>query len=173
MSNESKLEFSASWGTALKLMTGFFFVFFAVIVAVIFSPLGPSAHWVQWAIIAAPVTISLISAFYMVRGFWLRGRTLGIRRLGWTKEFDLMNLRSAQTDPDALRGSVRLFGNGGLFSFTGWYRNKKLGVYRAYVTEARRSVILRFTDKTLVVTPDETERFVSEITAVASRTDGR
>ncbi len=99
----------------------------------------------------------------MVRGYVLIDRALIIERTGWENRLDLSRLISAEVDPDALRGSLRLFGNGGFFSFTGWFRNKKLGVYRAYATDTKRTVVLRFSDKTVVITPDDPQKFVAEI----------
>ena len=169
MPDQQKTEFSASWGMPLKAMTGFFVVIFAFLVGVDFSRLGPPMPWARELLLGIPVLVGIVSAFYMVRGYSLQGTTLGIQRLGWVKTFNLTNLVSAQADPDALRASVRVFGNGGLFSFCGWYRNKKLGMYRAYVTDARHAVVLRFSDKTVVVTPDESERFVNEVTSLLAR----
>jgi hypothetical protein len=82
-------------------------------------------------------------------------------------------LTSADVDPDALQGSLRLFGNGGFFSFTGWFRNKKLGVYRAYATDTKRVVVLRFSGKTVVITPHDPQRFVAEINSNKTGTASR
>ncbi len=67
-------------------------------------------------------------------------------------------------DPDALRGSIRLFGNGGMFSFTGLFRSPKLGRYRAYVTDPARTVTLRFADRVVVVSPSDPAAFVRDLT---------
>lgn len=100
----------------------------------------------------------------MVRGYTLTDRELIIHRLGWSSHFDLASLISASSDPSAMNGSIRLFGNGGLFAFCGWFRNKKLGNYRVFATDPQRSVVLRFTDRIVVVTPDAPEKFAAEIT---------
>ena len=49
----------------------------------------------------------------------------------------------------------RLCGIGGLFVFCGLFWSRKLGRYRAYITDPRRAVVLRFGNKVVVVTPDE------------------
>ena len=47
---------------------------------------------------------------------------------------------------------IRLFGNGGLFSGTGIFWNRKLGVFRAYVTSTRKKeMLLVETDKYKVI----------------------
>ena len=62
-----------------------------------------------------------------------------------------------------MRRSIRTFGNGGLFAFVGRYRNRLIGPYRAYATDLHKTVVLRFTDKTIVITPEEPEKFVQDI----------
>jgi len=52
-----------------------------------------------------------------------------------------------------MRGSIRTSGNGGAFSFTGFYHNKRLRSYRAYVTAPRRTVVLRYADRRVVLSP--------------------
>ena len=61
-------------------------------------------------------------------------------------------------------GSLRIFGNGGLFAFTGKYRNRKLGIYNAYATALRLAVVIKLGDKkTLVVTPEKPEQFIESL----------
>jgi len=76
----------------------------------------------------------------------------------------LAGLQSATFTPDVMRRSLRLFGNGGMFSITGWYRNSALGTYRAFVTDLKNTVVLRFaTQKTIVVSPENPEAFAAEL----------
>jgi hypothetical protein len=91
------------------------------------------------------------------------GRELRIERLGWSTRWPLAMFSGGLVDPEAMKGSLRLCGNGGLFAFCGWFRNKKLGVYRAFATDLRRSVVLRFGARTVVVTPDDPQQFLAEV----------
>jgi hypothetical protein len=59
--------------------------------------------------------------------------------------------------------SLRTCGNGGAFSFTGWYWSKSLGFYRAFVTDLNSTVVLRFGKRTVVLSPEDPEDFVSEM----------
>ena len=68
-----------------------------------------------------------------------------------------------------MRGSLRLFGNGGIFSITGLFRNRALGNYRAFVTDLKRTVVLRFPERIIVVSPECPEKFVAEISRFAFR----
>jgi hypothetical protein len=50
-----------------------------------------------------------------------------------------------------------------MFCFAGAFHNKKLGSYRAFATDNNRTVILKFSNRTVVVTPDNPEEFVKRI----------
>jgi hypothetical protein len=100
---------------------------------------------------------------FVVRSYEITGDELLICRLFWTTRLPLAGLRSAEAMPRAMSCSLRTCGNGGGFSFTGWYWNKPLGHYRAFVTDLNRTVVLRFEKRTVVVSPAEPEDFVRQL----------
>jgi len=110
-----------------------------------------------------PLAIVIGSAPFAIRGYSVTSDAILVHRLFWTTRLPLAGLQSAQFDPDAMRGSIRTFGNGGLFSFTGFYRNKLLGAYRAFVTDPRRTVVLHYSRRTVVVSPAAPEEFVHDL----------
>jgi hypothetical protein len=109
------------------------------------------------------------TALFTIRGYTVTADAVLVRRLFWVTRVPLAGLESARHEPDVMRGSLRTFGNGGLFSFTGYYRNERLGAYRALVTDFQRTVVLRFTDRTLVLSPDTPEEFVREVLEFTDR----
>ena len=164
-----EVSFNAPWSAALVVMTS--------VCALVCSglPLAGAAlilgmyaapPWVGWILFAVPVLTMVLSAAFMVRGYVLTDVSLIIIRLGWKTRLDLSGLTSAAVDPNAVEGSLRIFGNGGFFAFTGLFRNKKLGFYRAYATDTKRAVVLRFYGKTVVITPDDPQKFVAEINSI-------
>jgi len=64
---------------------------------------------------------------------------------------------------DSFKGSLRLFGNGGIFSFTGLFWKRGLGLYRAFATDPGRAVILKFRKRTVVITPADPLRFIVRV----------
>ena len=50
---------------------------------------------------------------------------------------DLSGVTSVCHDPAAMKGSIRVFGKGGLFAFTGFYWSRTIGRYRAYVMDPK------------------------------------
>jgi len=65
--------------------------------------------------------------------------------------------------PNATEKSIRTFGNGGLFSFSGFYHNKTLGTYRAWITDSKQTVVLAFPKRTVVISPVPPDDFVQEL----------
>jgi hypothetical protein len=59
-----------------------------------------------------------------------------------------------------MRGSIRVLANGGVFSFTGRFWNRKLGWYRAFATDPSRAVVLRYPKRTIVITPHDPQHFI-------------
>lgn len=103
------------------------------------------------------------SAVFAIRGYTVTVDAILVHRLFWTTRLPLAGLASAKVEPDAMRGSIRTFGNGGVFSFTGFYYRRALGNYRAFVTDPHRTVVLRFPKRTVVLSPVAPEEFVHEI----------
>jgi hypothetical protein len=122
-----------------------------------------SGHEVLPWVAGLPIAIIAGSAPFTIRGYTVTAGALLIHRLFWVTRLPLGGLQSARFEPDAMRGSIRLLGNGGLFSFTGWFRNRTLGTYRAFATDLHRTVVLRFASRTIVVSPSAPEAFADAI----------
>ncbi len=116
--------------------------------------------------------ILLISGLFAVRSYSVKADELCIQRLVWVTRFPLHGLQKVSAGPYAMRGSLRLFGNSGLFAITGWYRNETLGTYRAFVTDPKRAVVLQFTGRTVVVSPENPDTFVTEISRFITGNSG-
>ncbi len=149
--------YNAPWCRALKIVSA---VATVILLGVMALPV-PGACWVR----LFPLAVLAGALPFVVRGYEIREDTLLIRRLFWDTRIGLAGLRSARFDPSAMRGSLRTCGNGGLFSITGWYWNKQLGAYRAYATDMARVVVLTFDKRRIVVTPEDPEAFVQELSA--------
>ena len=114
-------------------------------------------------VVLLPLIILFITALFTIRGYSVSADSILVHRLLWSTALPRAGLESAQVEPDTMRGSIRTFGNGGAFSFTGFYYNKRLGSYRAYVTDPRRTVVLRYAKRRIVLSPATPEDFVSDL----------
>lgn len=159
-------RFKAPWGKALRWMSALSVLLILAIAATIFWTAKPEAVRLTAAL---PLLILAVTVPFLIRDYAIEPRELLIRRLLWTTRVPLAELQSAEFQPKAMRGSLRLCGNGGLFSITGWYRSRTLGNYRAFVTELNSTVVLRFAKRTIVISPENPEQFVVEISQFASK----
>jgi hypothetical protein len=112
-------------------------------------------------------------ALFTICGYTVTPDAILIHRPFWSTHLSRDGLRSATFEPRAMRWSIRA-GNGGVFSITGLFWNKSLGLYRAFVTDGRQTVVLRYTGRTVVVSPSSPEEFVQALvpTQATSRSVG-
>lgn len=113
------------------------------------------------ALVPGAVIVGALLA--MVRGYALDKDELQVRRLLTTTRLPLAGLRAAWTDPAVCRDSIRVVGNGGLFSFTGWFQNPRLGRYRLLATDLRQGVVLQFHDRVVVISPASPAAFLEHL----------
>jgi hypothetical protein len=127
-----------------------------------------------WPMVLAP-TVGLVVAlpiffFQRVRCYRVTPDALEVLRPTRVNRFSFAGLQAVEVDPRAIEWAFKVFGNDGVGAITGRFRSRKLGAFRALVTDPDRSVVLRWPDLTLVVSPDRPEEFVH---AVRARVDGR
>jgi hypothetical protein len=153
--------YRAPWSTALIVMSAMVTVLCVGIAAFAFWE-ATAKHHSGLVLLAAllPLTLLFGTAPFTIRGYTITPEAILVHRLLWETALPRAGMESARVEPEAMFWSLRTFGNGGVFSFTGFYYNKRLGSYRAYVTDPRRAVVLRFARRRIVVSPDSPEDFV-------------
>lgn len=154
--------YSAPWG---KLLIGV-----SIVASVILVGLGwiswRSMHDPRWLGVTLGALLTLVFVFcllFMIRGYRVDGPHLYVSRLLWETDVDLRGLESIEADAYALQGAVKLFGNGGLFSFSGIFYSKRLGRFRAFATNHQNAVVVRVSGRTIVVSPGDPQAFVADI----------
>lgn len=110
-----------------------------------------------------PLAVLVGAALFIVRGYRVDSNVLLVDRLLTSTAVPLSGLTCAWADPGVCKGSLRVFGNGGLFSFSGWFWNKRLGRYRLFATDWRNSVVLKLSDRVVVVSPASPQAFVEHL----------
>ena len=159
---QSQSVFKAPWGTFVIAVSALVSVLL-VGLPIIFTILSPGSEPLMFVALYSPILILIVAMFFMIRGYVLSGDALFVRRLFWNSKIDLSGLTTVEFNPEAMSKSIRTFGNGGLFAICGFFRNKTLGSYRAFATDPKKSVVLKFPGKVIVVTPDRPEEFVGKI----------
>jgi hypothetical protein len=155
-------NFKAPWGPLLWVTTGLT----GAMMVFLWLVQLPQPWFPPLPLMRLLVLLTVIPcALWTVRGYEIRPSTLLVRRLLWTTRVDLMGLKEARVEPGAMAWSLRLWGNEGLFAFVGWFQNKRLGKYRAWVTDRRRTVLLTFDKRKLVLSPHAPEEFVQALSS--------
>lgn len=154
------IRFGAPVCRSVRTVTAFALVILALppLVA-LFTPARPPLP-VLVILIALPLLILAGTFAGRVRGYTLTEKEIVVQRGFGETRLPLAGLRSVGGDAEAMSGSVRVFGNGGLFAITGRYWNRKLRWYRAYATDPSRAVVLRYADRTIVITPHDPQQFI-------------
>lgn len=149
---------SAPLGRPVRWTTAF------VIVLICAAPLyiRITAGTLQWPLLLTVLIVPAAAAF-MVRGYSIQPGMLLVHRPFWVTRITLRGTVKACSEPRAMRRSLRLCGNGGLLSVTGYFRNRDLGIYRAFVTDSSRCVVLRHEGRPVVVSPASPDAFLREI----------
>lgn len=160
--------FAAPWGRWLKVMSlaGTALLGGVALLQVVVLPRDLLGGWPWLTGTFLPLGILAVCPLFVVRGYSLSPGRLHVQRLLWETVVPLDSLRSAWAAPDAMSGSLRLFGNGGLFSITGLFRSPRLGSYRAFVTDPRLAVVLDLGDRKVVVTPESPDAFLAQLQLV-------
>lgn len=153
------MTFRAPWSVYLKITTvlGTAAIVFAIYV-LSRVPDAPSVDWVLPLLVAVFVG----SALTAVRGYEIGDDTIVIKRLIWSTRLPRDGLTGAR--PVAIQWPHwRLFGNGGLFAFSGWFTSSSIGTYHGFFTDPSRTVVLDYGEKRYVISPDEPQRFVDAL----------
>lgn len=146
-------QFRAPWDLKLIAMTsGVIIVFGGLTYA--FSSLWSAI--LLWSII-------LGSASFGVYGYSIQDGKLKILRLGWSKDIKLSEINSVEEKPNAMLGSIRRFGIGGVFGYIGYFSNSILGRYKAYSTHTKQTVVINTKEEQIIISPDNPREFVASL----------
>lgn len=171
MSNKT---YGAAWGRRIRVVTlvvillcGGITVGIAVLVH------RPEERWVVWLMAGLTLGIVGVSGLFAIRGFEIGRDGVRIRRVFWSNRIPFREIESAEVDPQACRGAWKTLGNDGLFAMHGWFRSRRLGSFRAFVTDPEDAVILRGPGGIVVVSPDNPRQFVHELNRRRARGEAR
>jgi len=156
-------KFAAPWGKSLLIISAFITTVLVYVAADLLH------HGYRGWKLAIPVAAIGFAALFTIRGYTITPDAILVHRLFWDTRLPRKDLQSVESCPNIMRGSIRMFGIGGVFSISGFYRNKALGTYRAFVTDPKRTVVLTFPKRNIVISPTPSEDFVRELMEVGSR----
>jgi Bacterial PH domain len=168
MNSVTPIEFPAPWGRMLKGSSIFVILFFAALIVsdfFIFRAVKVP-NWVHPTSAGIMIAVLLGCLPFIIRGYVVTAEGILIRRLWWNTVLPKADIIAVEAVPNAMRRSLRTCGNGGLFSFTGFYWNKQIGHYKAYVNDLNRTVVVRMKKRPTVLSPDDPEAFAQAVRAL-------
>ena len=154
------IVFRAPWSRSLRVRTIAASMLVALMAMAGFL-LSVHAEFVwQLLLIVLPIGAWLLSVLTMVRGYSLNDESFRIDRLVTRQTYPLRDVTSVDGDAEAMRGSICLFANCGLFSFSGRYWSRRLGFHRAALCDPSRAVVIRLGGGKLVIAPHDPQQFI-------------
>ena len=154
--------YPAHWGMLLIVLSTLLTVLCVGLAISEFRQGSTSSIWVGLYLLALVAG----STLFTIRGYTIIPDAILVHRLLWATRLPRAGLQSAQFVPVRPGCSIRI-GNGGFFSFSGWYYNTRLGLYRVFVTDHRRMVFLRYPNRLVAISPADPEVFVHDLTAAS------
>jgi hypothetical protein len=105
-----------------------------------------------------------LAYLYSPQSYEVSGRSILIKRLIGTVRLPLDNIRELRAGTAAdFRRCIRLWANGGLFGYYGWFKTAKLGKCRWYMTNRSNSVIVVNDERTVVLSPSDVPGFLASV----------
>ena len=106
------------------------------------------------------LSLLLLPACYLfsIKDYVVNDSALIIRRPMSSRIIPLTEIEEARLVADGeMRGTIRTFGNGGLFGYYGKFYNRKLGYMTWYATQRRNMVYIKTrSGKKIIISPDDT-----------------
>jgi len=143
------------------------------------APLDRTARWVTVLIIFMAGTfpfipempiygavlmplVLFVTWLFSVKGYTLMDNILIVHRPLWDTEIALPPDAVFAREPEMKKGLGKTTGNGGVFGYTGRFRNKKLGNFRAFATNWNDAVSItsRSWQLTVVITPEMSDQLL-------------
>jgi hypothetical protein len=110
----------------------------------------------------APLLAVCVVAFTLLRQRF-RGSDIAIENDGLvvgSRRYALAGALEVAADPAALRGAIKLWGNRGFGCFRGRFVSRRLGKLDVFVTDPEKAVVVRWPDRTVAVSPADTDLFI-------------
>ncbi|WP_316799608.1 PH domain-containing protein [Pedobacter frigidisoli] len=143
------MEYKALLDTFGKVITaGGLIVFIAIgqknVSAIISSNGDVKTTLIHGGVLLLFVLTVIGSYLYSTRKYSVTGDTLVIHRLMGNRVIKLADITEIRfIDSTDFSGTIRTFGNGGLFGYYGKFYNTKIGSMTWYVTQKKNRILLR------------------------------
>jgi Bacterial PH domain len=162
-------KFSAILDNTSKILTAVLAPIFLVVpTSILLSLRTQTDKSYQGYMIGLCILLSLIFLIvYLLspQHYIVDGKKLKVVTKYKTFHYDLEKLEKAQSvTKDEMGFLIRIFGNGGLFGYTGYFTSKHFGRMQFWVTDTNQMAMLTFSDnKKVVISPKEMDAFIKAL----------
>lgn len=136
-----------------------------LILAVIISILATSDFAPLPTLISIAALAGVIALYFAsIKAVVVTDHELIVERKIGQRVYSLTEIEAVRPITTELLNTLRLFGNGGLFGYMGWFRNSNLGTYHANANRRDSQILLTFEDgKLLVLSANQSVELAQEI----------
>ena len=154
-------QFKATWDRRLSVTSALVtLIFVLVVLQTIALSSRLDAEAITWRI-GLVIVLGLSSALFFIRKYSVTSDFINIHHLGWSTSLKIQDLTEIEKVPIEGKGGIGLFGIWGVYSFTGIARSNAYGFHKLYMTNQRHAVALKFGKKTVLLSPDNPEKFIA------------
>lgn len=153
------MDFEARKDFAVKAITLIFNL--SSLIPLAFYLYSPEKHLTPLLVFFIMAAASALTWLFSPLSYQITEKKLKILRPFKNVEIDLSRITEIKrTDRESLKGTIRLFGSGGLYGFFGLFYKKGLGKFYAYCTNSSDLVLIK-AGRLFLISPSQTETFIS------------
>jgi hypothetical protein len=117
------------------------------------------------AFILLMMMLPIITFFYRPKSYSIDSESFQVNRLAGSFRIPISVIQNVFiAQKEEMKLPIRIFGNGGVFGFTGYYRNSRFGSMRWFVTQRQNYVLIETVDGSkYVITPNDPKELVDEL----------
>ncbi len=161
------MKYSTSLDTSAKVITIGVTILFAVIIFAQYALISEADGNLPIYTTVALLLIYLFAFSFRPIHYVINSQQVIVHRLFSDIKIERNNIQTVELlNKDDLAWTIRTFGVGGLFGYYGKFANGKIGSMTWYATRQDRTILIKtIGDKNIILTPDDPEKFVSELKA--------
>ncbi len=164
------MKYTASLDKASKIITLIISLLFIVIVVFQLVLFIQKDEYSSLFVIAVLLIIYGITYCYHPVNYRIENNNIIVRRYASNVVFSRNEIKHIEiVSPQKLRNAIRIFGVGGLYGYFGKFINRDLGYMTWYATQRDNEAVLieLNNSKKIIITPDQPEQFVAELSQIA------
>lgn len=163
MAHDSLRVGCATYDTTSKIITTVVFVIVVIVIVL-------TRNAIIGGLCAALIAVSFL---YSIRGYEITGGAIVVKRFLGKVLIPLDSVRGIRAaTPADFEGSIRLWGNGGVFGYYGLFQTTKLGKCSFYVTNRNNTVVVATDEKNFVLSPADVAGFIAAVHDAAPAAGG-